>query len=109
MLDELLDGVSHGDAHDTHNFTSDGDDDAINARRYQAANSALHDARVRLFPCSSCKHKLEASAFEPDRKTCRECLRRRRLRNQRKSRKTFKQRVLLLQENRTNNARASTA
>ena len=106
MLDELLDGVSHGDAHDTHNFTSDGDDDAINARRYQA-NSTLHDARVRLFPCSSCKHKLEASAFEPDRKTCRECLRRRRLRNQRKSRKLLKQRLRLLEDH-SANAHAST-
>ena len=106
MLDALLDGVSHGDAHDTNNFTSDGDDDAINARRYQA-NSTLHDARVRLFPCSSCKHKLEASAFEPDRKTCRECLRRRRLRNQRKSRKLLKQRLRLLEDH-SANAHAST-
>ena len=107
MLDELLDGVSHGDAHDTHNI-SDGDgDDAINARRYQAANSTLHDARARLFPCSSCKHKLEASAFEPDRKTCRECLRRRRLRNQRKSRKLLKERLRLLEDH-SANAHAST-
>ena len=106
-LDALLDGVPHGDARDRNDSV---DDDAIRLNlRYYEDDGVVNDTRVLLFPCSSCKHKLEASAFERDRKTCRECLRRRRLRNQRKSRKTFKQRVLLLQENRNNNSRASTA
>ena len=104
MLDALLDGVPHGDARDSNNSVDDAND--ANARYYQA-NSTLHETRVRLFPCSSCKHKLEASAFERDRKTCRECLRRRRLRNQRKSRKLLKQRLRLLEDH-SANAHAST-
>ena len=104
MLDALLDGVPHGDARDSNNSVDDAND--ANARYYQA-NSTLHETRVRLFPCSSCKHKLEASAFERDRKTCRECLRRRRLRNQRKSRKLLIQRLLVALDERSAKAHAS--
>ena len=104
-LDALLDGVPHGDARDRNDSV---DDDAIRLNlRYYEDDGVVNDTRVLLFPCSSCKHKLEESAFERDRKTCRECLRRRRLRNQRKSRKLLIQRLLVALDERSAKAHAS--
>ena len=43
--------------------------------------------------CTSCKKQRLSADFDPDRKTCRECLRKQRRRKQRQSRERLKQKV----------------
>ena len=70
---------------------NDSNDEALLARLFDDELTA--SATQKPCWCTSCKKQRLCANFDPDRKTCRECLRRQRRRKQRQSRERLKEKV----------------
>ena len=70
----------------------DSNDEALLARLF--VDELTANATPKPWWCTSCKKQRLSADFDPDRKTCRECLRKQRRRKQRQSRERLKEKVV---------------
>ena len=71
---------------------NDSNDEALLARLF--VDELTASATQKPWWCTSCKKQRLTADFDPDRKTCRECLRKQRRRKQRQSRERLKEKVV---------------